>query len=104
MLHCCSMVNYHISKNKPEKMLDYLKIACIDSVLLIDFSDNHYKQVELNLDNSFIYVRKLFSREVTDTYEQFIIALKTRNLNLIDGKYLSTDLPEVIFTFNLHRT
>lgn len=76
-------------------MLEYLKITCIDSVLLIDPADNHYKQVELNLDNSFTYVRKNFSKDVAETYEQFILTLKTRNLNLIDNKYLSTELPEV---------
>lgn len=57
VLHCCTMVNYNIIKNNSEKLLEFMKISCIDTVLMIDPSDNHYKQVEMNLDNSFKYVK-----------------------------------------------
>jgi hypothetical protein len=43
------MVNFHLTKSNKEKMLEFLKIAALNTLLVLDPADNHAKQVELNL-------------------------------------------------------
>lgn len=59
VLHCCSMVNYNLVKNNKEKVLEFLKMATLNTLLLLDPSDNHAKQVEVNLNHTFTFVEKL---------------------------------------------
>lgn len=77
-------------------MLEFLKIACIDTVLVLDPSDNHAKQVELNLTNSFSHVQRLYPKEVIDQFEHYLIILRTRDRNLIEPEYLGNDAPEAL--------
>lgn len=54
------MVNFYIVKKNSDKMLEFLKMATLNTILLLDPSDNHAKQAEINLKNSFLYIDKIF--------------------------------------------
>jgi hypothetical protein len=53
ILYCLSNVNYFIMKGIEDRALQFARIATLDAVQLLDHSDPHYKQVELNLGYSF---------------------------------------------------
>lgn len=43
VLYCCTITKFHLIKNNAEKMIDLVKIAVVDTVLLLDPTDNHAK-------------------------------------------------------------
>ena len=66
VLHCCTMTKFHLTKNNADKMVEFAKMAVVDTVLLIEAQDNHAKQVEINLTYIFSSVQKLFPQNIAD--------------------------------------
>ena len=54
------MINYNIVHKNPEKIVEYARIAVYDCLYLIEEKDPHSKQVLLNMESSFSYIKRLF--------------------------------------------
>eukprot|EP00347_Sterkiella_histriomuscorum_P016450 403353129 len=91
VLHCCTMINFNITKQNTEKMLEFLKIAVVDCLLLIDPSDQHFKQIIYNTSFSYEKVQQIFDKNIVDQFEFYKSLLTYGDSSVLDPDYLQSD-------------
>ena len=60
-------------------MLDYIKMASLVSLLILDHKDYHFLQTDYSCRHSFDKVKQIFGKDVADKFEAQALCLFIKN-------------------------